>query len=506
MMTPFTYVPKRNGPRRSPLLRRLQQTSRKSAIWALGVALVATSCAFFRSSIPQAAAAGTSITVMTVEDPFYFQLTKVLPQFEKATGITVKLQPVSYDAMHARMVNAAVTKSGTFDALTPDSMWISEFVDNGWIVPLDTFIRANRATVQPSDLIPAVVWSLDEWKGHIYTLPVAAYGQDVLYRTDVFQALHLKAPPATTAGSSWWTWDQYMKDVQAINGHTVNGTKFYGTVIAGQQPSPIVHMYTQLAASLGARWFKAYPDSGKWDFTPTINSAVNTKAIAMFSRLYQNSPPQADSMNWFEAGTAFAQGHVGMMYWWTPYNYLVAKAGYEVPQPSPIVGKYGIGVLPHQPGVPQTISIGGYGFAVSSYSQKKAAAFKFIAWATSAKTQLAMAQERGYQFDDFARQSLYRDPAAIAHYPWLPIQLKVMEAGNGKAVRPPIPIYYALEGLYGTALNNTIRGQMTPSAAASSVESEFKSVLGDDGYLPYGGAQYPDTLANTVTLLKRLSS
>ncbi len=452
-----------------------------------------------------AAASGNSITVLSIEDPFYFQLSKVLPQFEKATGIHVNLEGVSYSAMHAEMVDASITHSSTFDVLTPDSMWISEFADNGWIVPLDKFIQQDRAQVNPSDLIPAVVWSLDEWNGHMYTLPIAAYGQDVLYRTDVFKALHLRTPPPTTTNSSWWTWAQYFKDVQAINGKVVNGTKMYGTVIAGQQPSPIVHMYTQLAASLGARWFKAFPSVSKWNFTPTINSAVNIRAMRMFKTLYKNSPPSSDNMNWFEAGTAFAQGHVGMMYWWTPYNYLVDKAGYEVMKPSPIVGKYGVAILPHSPGVPQTTSIGGYGFAISSFSKKKAEAFKFIAWATSAHTEAEMALEPGYQYDDFARYSLYKDSALIAHYPWLPAQLKVMEQGNGKAVRPPIPIYYSLEGLYGTALNQMIRGKLTPAAAAKSVESEFNSVLGDDSYVPYVGPSYNDSLANTEALLKRLS-
>ncbi len=475
----------------------------RSLAWFVVLVLVTTLFTGATTSVPRAGAQGTSITVLTVGDPFEYQLVKLLPQFEKATGISVKLESVSYDQMHGQLVNAAITHSSTFDVVTPDAMWVSEFVDNGWVDQLDSYIKADKAEVQPADLIPAVVWSMDEWKGHMYALPIAAYGQDVLYRTDVFSALHLQAPPPTAA--SWWTWDQYLKDVQAINGKTIGGTKYYGTVIAGAQPSPIVHMYTQLAASLGARWFKSFPSSAKWDFTVTLNSPANLKALSMFTTLYHNSPPQADAMNWFEAGTQFALGKVGMMYWWTPYNYLVDKAGYEVPQAAPIVGKYSVGVLPSQPGVPQTGSDGGWSLALSSFSHNKAAAFKFIAWATSAKTQLDMALQPGYQFSDFAHLSNYTDASAMAAYPYLSAQLKALQTGNGKAVRPPIPIYSVLEGLYGTALNEAIRGQSSPADTLKSVTNQFNSVLGDDAYIPYVQPSYNDTLANTVALLNSLN-
>jgi multiple sugar transport system substrate-binding protein len=212
--------------------------------WLIVLVLVTTLFSGATNSVPRASAAGTSITVLTVGDPFEYQLVKLLPQFEKATGINVKLESVSYDQMHGQLVNAAITHSSTFDVVTPDAMWVSDFVNNGWIDQLDSYIRADKAEVQPADLIPAVVWSMDEWKGHMYTLPIAAYGMDVLYRTDVFSALHLQAPPSTTAGAGWWTWDQYLKDVKAINGQTIGGTKYFGTVIAGAQPAPIVHMYT----------------------------------------------------------------------------------------------------------------------------------------------------------------------------------------------------------------------------------------------------------------------
>jgi multiple sugar transport system substrate-binding protein len=64
----------------------------------------------------------------------------------------------------------------------------------------------------------------------------------------------------------------------------------FGTVVCGAQPVPIVHMYTQLAASRGVRWFKSFP-APPWDFTPTINSPENVESLKFYKGLYDLSPP-----------------------------------------------------------------------------------------------------------------------------------------------------------------------------------------------------------------------
>lgn len=444
-----------------------------------------------------------SINVLTVTDPFFSSLKPLIPQFEKKTGIKVSFQGLATPTLYSRSTNLFQTKQGGVDVISPDSIHLSQFANQGWLIELDDLIKRDQKEIQFQDFIPQVVYSANEWKGAIYTIPVAAYAMDVLYRTDVFKALGLQPPPSKP--SSDWTWDKYLSTVKAITGKTVGGTKMYGTVIAGSKPQPVVDMYTQLMASMGGRWFHAFPDAAKWDFQPELDSDANVQGLTTFQQLYKNSPPASVNYVWFDAGTAFAKGNVGMMYWWTPYNYLVRRSSYLGKQKSPIVGKYDIGALPAHPGQQQQMSIGNWSFGIGKYSKDREAAWSFIKWATSAKIQKQMALQPNHQFADFARRSLYSDADLLKYYDYLPSQLAAMELGNGKAARTPIPIYAELDGKYGDALNEMISQSKSAHDTATSAQKAVTDVVKQDGYNPWDGSSYDDTQERTNALIKKLT-
>ncbi len=480
--------------------RRRIRTWKRGGCVALAAVLAFTglsACALRTSESPN------EIHVLTVADPFYYALQKLLPQFEKQTGIKVSMEGLDYDTLDSRSTNSFLTHQSDIDVISPDSTWLSRFVNSGWLVNLDSRISKDRKEVKPQDFIPNVVHSGNEWNGGLYTVPVAAYGMDVLYRPDVFKALGIPEPPSKPSKN--WTWQQYLSDIKKITGKTVNGKKMYGTVVAGSGPQPVIHMYSQLAASMGARWFRSFPQSVPWNFAPTLDSARNRQALRTFDELYKNSPPQSINYVWFDAGTAFAQGNVGMFYWWTPYTYLVQRTSYMGTKKSAVVGKYKVAPLPQQPGVPQTISLGNYSFGIGKYSKKKDEAWKFIKWASSAATQKKMGLLPNHQFSDFARKSLYHDPDLLKVYDYLPTQLQSLQSANGKLVRPPIPNYTTIEGDYGQAVNQVLAGDLSPDKALAQVESKSRSLLKNELYLPWKQPSRSDTLAATKALLARLS-
>lgn len=449
---------------------------------------------------------GKTIRVLVVGDPFQFALEKVTADFTAQTGIGVAMENLAYDALNARLATSFVSNTPDADVVTVDQMWTGQYSDNGWIVPLDDFIRRDADT-DIRDFIPEVLYSLSTWRGRVMSLPIAAYGQGVVYRRDVFEAEGIEAPPTDADNAAGWTWDRYREIAAGLQGKQVDGKQMFGTVICGAQPVPIVHMYTQLAASFGTRWFANFPNA-PWDFTPTINSPENVAALNFYKALYELSPPEAINYVWFDAGTRFSQGDVGLFYWWTPYFYLVKNDGYMTGTPSVVQDKLGYGVLPKvSDDAEQTISIGGWSLGIPASAANQEEAWQFVKWATgaAAQKQMALVPDYNYQFSDFARRSLYNDPEIAQIYPYLDLQLRILQQGNGKLVRPPAPGYTTLEGVYGLQLNQALSGAMTPEDALAQTETLWQNILTGLLLLPYQGESYDDTLENTQALIDSLA-
>jgi multiple sugar transport system substrate-binding protein len=440
-----------------------------------------------------------SLRILTVADPFYYALSGVANQFREETGIEANIESLSYDALNARLVSSFVGGKPDADVISVDNIWLGQYLESKWIRPLNELVKADKY-VNIKDFIPGVIYSLSAWRGQLGTLPIAPYGMGVMYRKDFIDAAGVKVP---SDGS--WTWDDYFGLIQKLNGQNFANQGMAGTVVAGSQPAPIVHMFTQLAASMGARWFKHFPEA-PWNFEPTIISPENIEAIKLFRDLYKSSPPEAINYNWFDAGMRFAKGDVGMFYWWSAYFYLCRKDGYMSGKESVVADKMEIVPIPHS-SHPQVGSTGGWSLGITANSTAQDEAWTFIKWATSAKTQKAMAlySKYGYQFSDFARRSLYADPELLKIYPYLPGQLVGLESGNGKISRPGVPTYTTLESVYGLNLNKVLTGELTPEECAKQTTQFWTNILKGNFMIPYSLASYDDTPETARALIDSLA-
>jgi len=434
------------------------------------------------------------LNFVSVGDPFEYALKEVLPQFTAETGIKVKLTGLDNQTLQTRLAAAFVTGKSDLDVVTVDNIWIGQYYDNKWILSLNDMIKKDP-TVNIKDFIPQVLYSISEWRGQLVGLPIAPYAQGVMYRDDIYKKFNLK--PAKT-------WNQYLKNAKAVNGKTFKGKKIYGNVIVGKQPVPIVHMYTGLQAGQGSRWFKSFPEA-PWDFTPNMASKENIRAAKIYKALYDVSPKESITYDWFGAGMRFADGDIAQMYWWTPYFYLVNAKGYMSGKPSPVVGKFKITPMPQEPGKGVHVSTGGWQVSIPSTADCPELSWKLVNWIASAKTQKAMGlvSKYGAQFSDFGRTSLYSDPELLKLYPYLPAQLKMMKSGDGKVSRPGMPLYPALEGIYGLQLNKILTGAPIKSTLQDT-NALFTNILNGNLYLPYKGVSYDDTFANTQKLIDSL--
>ena len=477
--------------------------SRRSLLKGVsGAALVCSSFGPILAPSRARAQGSKLVRVLAVEDPFFFSMKAMIPDFEKETGFKVELESLSYDALQARLVSAFVAKTSDADVIAVDQMWLGQYLDNGWIISLNDFIAKDK-DIDLADFIPEVLYSSNTWRGQIATLPVAAYAQGVMYRKDIFDQFGVAAPPTQT--SEAWTWDAYLNALKSLNGKQFGGNPLFPTVVCGSQPSPIVHMFTQISASHGANWFKAFPTS-PWNFEPQLTGPAWIKSVDIYRELYKLSPPEAINYVWFDAGTRFAKGDIAMFYWWTPYFYLVKNSGYMTGKKSDIMGKYAAAAMPKAAGVDQTISLGGWSLGVPSSSANQEAGYAFIKWATSKATQKKMAlwPDLNYQFSDFARVSLYKDDELKAIYPYLDVQYAMMKQGNGKVTRPPVPGYTALESVLGLSLNQLLTGAADPKVALETTNGLFTSILKGNLMIPYQKDSFDDSLGAAKALISKL--
>ena len=117
---------------------------------------------------------------------------------------------------------------------------------------------------------------------------------------------------------------------------------------------------------------------------------------------------------------------------------------------------------------------------------------------------MALYTKYGYQFSDFSRPSLYKDPDLLKVYPYLPAQIADLQRGNGKIVRPPCPVYTTLEGIYGLNLNKVLAGDLEPAQALKETSTFFSTILKGNFLIPYNQASYDDTLDATKRLMASL--
>lgn len=460
-----------------------------SATAAAGAALTTTLAA-------PAIAQTQAVRVLTVGDPFQFSLRELIPDFEAATGIKVEFEGLGYDALQARLVSAFVSDTSDADVINVDQMWAGQYVDNGWIRPLDEFAKGD-SDFNITDFVPEVLHSLNTWRGQLATVPIAAYTQGVLYNKPAFEKAGLDEP------TSGWTWDEYTEIVRQLNG--VEGQ--YGTVISGSQPVPIVHMFSQLSASFGARWFEGFPNADPWDFTPRMNQADMIRAVEQYKALYDLSPPESINYVWYDAGTRFGAADIGMFYWWSAYFTLVNSAGYMTNEPSAVKGHFGILPCPTDGDKPRRTSLGGWSLGMPATSDKPAEAWEFIKWAASAETQKKMGlnDSFGHSFSDFSREELFTDSDLLEIYPHLTQQRQMLIGGDGKFARPPAPIYTTLEGIFGLELNKVMIGQSSPADAMEQVNALFTNTLNGNFLIPYPRPTFNDTLDTTKALIASLA-
>jgi len=416
------------------------------------------------------ASAQESINVLMLEDPFIYPLQKMIPDFEKETGIKVNMEGISWMALRPKAMMDFVSEAGAYDVINMDDIWGGEWAPPGYLRPLDDLIERDAEEVDLGDFAHAAL-GMSHWEGKQYGLPHSPYAMMYYYRTDVFEQYGVTLPKDLM---------ELREIAKKLNGVKVGDETINGIALAYQRGAPIVHFFTSFFANFGARWFKEFPEDWFFDkfpetLTPVFNSPEGVEALEYYKSLIAYSPKGWETFTWWEPPDNFQRGKVAMAIQWGG----VWTTLFEDPIRSKAVGKTATAVFPgYRP--PRRLTIGGHSVVMNADSKNVEAAWKFIKWITAARTQRKWELLGGYSCP--SRLSVLLDPEMIDIRPFFPAISEVYVKAWAP-VRPRFPLYADVEEIFGIKAHQAAIGQFSPKEALDQVTEETSKLLKKEGYL-----------------------
>lgn len=307
--------------------------------------------------------------------------------WNKSHSTKVQVDLFDYDPTRQRTVLSFSSGKNTYDVIGMDYAWMKQYVDSGYLIPLNSMASKAAKTIDMSDYIQSYVnWG--KLNGKQYALPWFGAVYMLYYRTDLLKKAGVAVPK---------TWDQYVSAAAALK----QKTGLAGTTFIGKRDDPLLDEYWSIAWSYGAQ----ITTDGK---TSAMNTPQAVQALETWSKVLKSAPGDALSDDWPAAAAEFSEGKSAMM-----INFSDTSDSLISPT-SKVKGKVGFAPLPVGPTGKRTPNLGGWGLGVSAKSKHQQAAFDFISWATSAKQQQIGLANGG----SASRISVLSNPANQQKYPY----------------------------------------------------------------------------------------
>jgi multiple sugar transport system substrate-binding protein len=274
----------------------------KKLVWnALALSIALGSGAAQAWTLEEAAAPykGTEIKAIFLDRPGYAAAIKLLPEFEKKTGIKVSYETVPYENSREREV-LSFTSGEQLDVVLTDVVWIGEFAGNGWLEPVTTFTQDAKLAdpdLKLEGFFPILLESFGSWDKQTYGLPFDNYSGLLFYNKCMLKDAGFDKPPAT--------WDELLKDYAP---KLTDKTKDrYAYALQSRRGE------TQSADSF-MRFLWPFGGSLLDDkFKSNLNSKASQQGLQFRQDLMKYMPPGIVDYDHNEAVNALAQGKVAMI-------------------------------------------------------------------------------------------------------------------------------------------------------------------------------------------------
>ena len=310
---------------------------------------------------------GVQLSVLMEGHPTTDAIQKMLPDFKEATGIDVALEVVPEQDITAKILLEFSSKSGRYDVVENNIIYVPGLVSSKYIVPLDDSLAKHSEYFDKADFVPGY-FKTNLVDGKVYGLPVYGESTFLMYRKDLFQEYGISEPKS-------------FEDIETA-AKTVSeksNKEIAGITMRGQQGIQGVYVWAAYLWGYGGSFLD---DQG--------NSALATPegiaALEAFTRVLKDyGPVGVANFGWEENRLLFQQGKAAMT-----LDATVNGAYNEDPSVSLVAGKVGYVPVPMKSDSPKggSSSLAVHSLYVSADSQNQEAAALFAAWATAKEQQL----------------------------------------------------------------------------------------------------------------------
>lgn len=402
---------------------------------------------------------GAQVNVIFLDRPGYRAVIKLLPEFEQKTGIKVNYEIVPYENTREKQV-LNFTARGDLTIALVDLVWIGEFAESGWIVPVDKFTKDASITDPNLNLkgfFPLLLDAFGSWGGQVYGLPFDNYSGLLFYNKCMLKEAGFTRPPET--------WDELYK------------------VYAPKLTRPEKKQYAFALQSLRGETQSCdsfmrvlWPFGGSLldkSFRSNLLAKESQAGLKFRQDMMKYMPPGVVSYDHAEAVNALAQNQVAMITEWSAFYGTLTD-----PKTSKLGDCLGVGPEPKGP-AGRLPALGGFSLAVASQASEpqQKASWIFIQWATSEDIARAYVEAGGVS----GRMSIYEQPDIKAKFKFVEPTVASWQKGVPE-FRPRFPAWPALSEIIAEWGTKMMLNDVTTEQGAKEIGKRMEEILAKEGY------------------------
>jgi multiple sugar transport system substrate-binding protein len=452
-------------------------------------------CLFAGQTVTIVAAAGNAIA-----GPIH----ELKQEYEEATGAHLNIVELPIDEHFASFISDATNRGGKYDISVAGAWWLGEFVEAGFIIPLDKYYNDPRFPKWDiEDVLPGPR-SLLSYGNKLYMVANDHDGQVMYYRRDLIEDPKHKAAFQRRFGYPLGvpqTWDQFRAVAEYFNGQDLNGDAVpdHGLTLALAVGSQGMFHFLSMSAPfvIGPTNPKLYwfdPNT----MAPLVESPGHVRALETLAGLVQFGPREMLNWDLGKSWDYFLAGRAALTFTWADLGALAQQPG------SRVKGKVGVAPMPgtteyysiarrqwvKSPGVNKVgNTIGGSWSGVISRSSKSPEAAYYLLALMATKEKSLVYAARGWDGIDPGRRSHFLPPfgtGSLDQYldmGWDPSDVRTFLNAYAESFANPLQFpYLRVPGAFSYSqsidvhLQEAVSGQLPAAAALKAIAIDFDEI------------------------------